>query len=186
MSGSVEATGSEETSDVSLRESLAMLFDKLLNGHRRSSAYRRDESVHAREDTVVMIDRDFVKMGEKVSAARCSRFVGIAVHPCGGVLGRAFRTATQDLGKLIDIDLLIDDLAVQYAPDPLGDFGMRQFDSAEPRISFALMGFGILEHGDDHAGLVLRANGRVATAGAEGCEHLSLPNHARGIKQQPG
>src|SRR5258707_10193695 len=100
MSGSVEATGSEETSDVSLRESLAMLFDKLLNGHRRSSADRRDEIVHAREDTVVMIDRDFVKMGEKVGAARCTRFVGIAGQPLGGGLGRGFWAATPDLCKI--------------------------------------------------------------------------------------
>jgi len=77
MSGSVEATGSEETSDVSLRESLAMLFDKLLNGHRRSSAYRRDESVHAREDTVVMIDRDFAYVSR--SPAHALDYRGIAL-----------------------------------------------------------------------------------------------------------
>ena len=70
-----------------------MLFNKLLNGHRRSSADRRDQIVHAREDAVVMIDRNLVKMGEKVGAARCTRFVGIAVHPCGGILGRTIRTA---------------------------------------------------------------------------------------------
>src|SRR5262249_38460195 len=131
-------------------ERRAVLLDERLKRHGRPATELLDQVVRAREDSILVVDRDLSEMLEQE----------------GILAARILPARLQGPAELLEVDLLVlDVLAEDPAQDPRGLL-VRAFDRAEEGIDLPLVGSGVLQDAGDDAALVLGGD-RGVLAGAE-------------------
>src|SRR5262245_62525561 len=112
-----------------------MLLDERLERQRRASAKLLDQVVRAREDTILVVDRDLSEVLEQE----------------GILAARVLPARLQGPAELLEVHLLVLDVLVEHPAQDLRRLAVRVFDRAEEGIDLPPVGGGALQDAGDDA-----------------------------------